>query len=209
MTGDSTAASAADSDDELMLRFQRDRDRRAFEQLFRRQKDGLLRFLLRLVRNRAAANDASQQAWLKVIEVARRGGYLSRPDVAFRTWLFTVARNYAIDEYQRKFAAVHTVALEDDTYGRCAEHRDRVELDAYDPAESASRAQIATRLNAALLRLPFEQQQVIALWAADVEPASIAVMLRAPRQTVFSRKKYAIAKLRSALRDLAPMRWDA
>jgi len=43
---------------------------------------------------------------------------------------------------------------------------------------------------------------VIALWIAEVEPAAIAEITGAPRDTVLSRKKYALAKLRSALSDL-------
>jgi RNA polymerase sigma-70 factor, ECF subfamily len=60
-------------DDALMSRFQRDRDLTAFEKVFARHKTPLLRFLLRLVDRRALAEDASQQTWLKVIEVARNG----------------------------------------------------------------------------------------------------------------------------------------
>jgi RNA polymerase sigma-70 factor (ECF subfamily) len=180
------------SDEELMHRFQRDLDYSAFEQLFRRQHGDLRRFLAKLLRNRAAADDASQQAWLKVIEVAHAGSYLARPGSAFRAWLFTVARNLAIDQYQRKFAAVRTVPLKDDW--------DADLLAAEDPAESTSREQMAERLNAAVLQLPCEQRQVVALWAAGTDPASIATMVHAPRETVFSRKKYAIAKLRVALR---------
>jgi hypothetical protein len=56
----------------------------------------------------------------------------------------------------------------------------------------------------AILQLPREQQEVIALWAAGIDPASIAATARAPRETVFSRRKYAIAKLRSSLRDIGP-----
>jgi RNA polymerase sigma factor (sigma-70 family) len=184
----------AASDEELMHRFQRDLDYSAFEQLFRRQHGDLRRFLTKLLRNRAAADDASQQAWLKVIEVAHAGRYLARPGSAFRAWLFTVARNLAIDQYQRKFAAVRSVPLNDEW--------DVDQPAAEDPAESSMRQQVAERVNAAVLRLPCEQRQVIALWAAGTDPASIAAMLHAPRETVFSRKKYAIAKLRVALSGL-------
>ncbi|HKU15739.1 MAG TPA: sigma-70 family RNA polymerase sigma factor [Steroidobacteraceae bacterium] len=178
------------SDEELMERFQRDLDYSAFEQLFRRQRDDLLRFLSKLLRDRTAAADACQQAWLKVIEVAHAGNYRAHPDSAFRAWLFTVARNLAIDQYQRKFAAVRTVPLADDWETDAA---------ADDPVEGTSREQMAQRLNAAVRRLPREQRDVIALWAAGTDPAAIAVMVQAPRETVFSRKKYAIAKLRIAL----------
>jgi len=96
----------ADGDDELMFRFQRDHDYQAFEELFGRHKDVLLRFLARLLGDIATAHDASQQTWLKVIEVARRQDYLAQPDARFRTWLLTLARNHAIDEYQRKFESL-------------------------------------------------------------------------------------------------------
>jgi RNA polymerase sigma factor (sigma-70 family) len=178
------------SDDDLMHRFQRDLDYAAFEQLFRRQHGQLLGFLWKLLRDRTAADDASQQAWLKVIEVAHAGNYMVRPGSPFRAWLFTVARNLAIDQYHRKFAVARTVPLAEEW-----------ELDAgvEDPAESLGREQIARHLNAAILQLPREQREVIELWAAETEPAAIAALVRAPRETVFSRKKYAIAKLRMAL----------
>jgi RNA polymerase sigma-70 factor (ECF subfamily) len=185
---------ATASDEELMQRFQRDLDYSAFEQLFRRQHEDLLRFLAKLLRDRVAAADASQQAWLKVIEVAHAGSYLERPGSAFRAWLFTVARNLAIDQYHRKFVAARSVQLEDD---RATEAAD-------DPAESALREQLAHRLNAAVRELPREQREVITLWAAGTDPAAIAALVRAPRDTVFSRRKYALAKLRVALRDLDP-----
>jgi RNA polymerase sigma-70 factor (ECF subfamily) len=192
----------AASDEELMNRFQRELDYSAFEQLFRRQKDDLLRFLLRLVRDRAAADDASQQAWLKVIEVAHRGGYRAQPGAVFRAWLFTMARNLVIDEHHRKFAAARTMRFEDwsdqDPLGRLGHLHAAPE----DPAESASREQLAERLHAAIMQLPREQREVIALWSAGIDPAVIAATARAPRETVFSRKKYAIAKLRIALSDM-------
>jgi RNA polymerase sigma factor (sigma-70 family) len=194
----------AASDEELMNRFQRELDYSAFEQLFRRQKDDLWRFLLRLVRDRAAADDASQQAWLKVIEVAHRGGYRARSGAVFRAWLFTMARNLVIDEHHRKFAAARTVPFEEYSAEDPLGYLGHMHAAPDDPAESASREQIAERLHAAILQLPREQREVIALWAAGIDPASIAATARAPRETVFSRRKYAIAKLRSSLRDIGP-----
>jgi RNA polymerase sigma factor (sigma-70 family) len=197
------------SDEELMNRFQRERDYSAFEQLFLRQKDDLLRFLSNLLRDRAAADDASQQAWLKVIEIAHRGTYLAHPGAVFRAWLFTIARNLAIDQYQRKFAAVRTVPLEDHSEEDSPGPLGHMHATADDPAENTCREQVAARLNAALLQLPREQREVIALWAAGIDPASIAATVRAPRDTVSSRRKYALAKLRIALSDLLPVLREA
>jgi RNA polymerase sigma-70 factor (ECF subfamily) len=192
----------ADGDDELMFRFQRDHDYQAFEELFGRHKDVLLRFLARLLGDIATAHDASQQTWLKVIEVARRQDYLAQPDARFRTWLLTLARNHAIDEYQRKFAASRTIALTDEIRERSLNGPIAGQQAPADPLDDANREQIAGRLAAAIQALPLEQREVIALWIAEVEPAAIAEITGAPRDTVLSRKKYALAKLRSALSDL-------
>jgi RNA polymerase sigma factor (sigma-70 family) len=178
-------------DAELMLAFQTERDYGAFEALFCRHKDMLLRFLARLSGNPAIAEDVSQQTWLKVIDVARRGGYARRPDVAFRTWLCTLARNYFVDEFQRKFAVARTQPLPDDFENSPG--------DGADPLEALDRCEQAKRVDAALRQLPFEQREVIALWAADVGVDTIAAMIGAPRDTILSRRKYALAKLRHAL----------
>jgi RNA polymerase sigma-70 factor (ECF subfamily) len=193
---------ATDGDDELMFRFQRDHDYPAFEELFERHKDVLLRFLARLLGDLAAAHDVSQQTWLKVIEVARRQGYRAQPEARFRTWLLTLARNHVIDEYQRKFAATRTVALNEELRENSQHGPMAGQQAAPDPLDDAHRVQIAKRLYEAIRALPLEQREVIALWAIEIEPAAIAVITGAPRETVLSRKKYALAKLRSALSDL-------
>jgi RNA polymerase sigma factor (sigma-70 family) len=195
---------AADSDDELMFRFQRDHDYPAFEELFGRHKDVLLRFLARLLGDVGAAHDASQQTWLKVIEVAGRREYSAQTDARFRTWLLTLARNHAIDEYQRKFAVTRTIALTDKLRERSHNGPIAGQSPAPDPLEDTHDWQVAQRLHEAIRELPLEQREVIALWAVEIEPAEIAAITGAPRDTVLSRKKYAFAKLRRALGDLLP-----
>jgi RNA polymerase sigma factor (sigma-70 family) len=189
----------------LMLTFQRERNYAAFEELFRRHKDALLAFLIQLTGGRAVADDVSQQAWLKVIESARLGSYSDRPGVAFRTWLYTLARNHFIDEYKRKFAVSRTVSL--------AAFPDAVDSESLasvpDPAELADQDQFAAHVQRALRTLPFEQREVIAFWAAGMELDEIALIVRAPRDTVLSRKKYAIAKMRTLMQALDPQRCRA
>ena len=73
--------------------------------LLSRYQDRLFRYLLRLVGDEAVAEDVFQQTWIKVAE--RIGGYdRSRP---FAPWLFTVARNLALDDLRRR----HPESLED------------------------------------------------------------------------------------------------
>jgi RNA polymerase sigma factor (sigma-70 family) len=187
----------AHEDAQLMLRFQRDGDRTALECLFERNRGALLRFLTRLSRNRAIAEDVAQQTWLKVIDVANQGAFAAASGVAFRTWLCTLARNHFIDEYRRKFAAARSVPLPADLGAALAETH-RV---APDPAEPLDERQRNARLHRALQRLPLEQRRVVALWADGVRIGAIAALTQAPRDTVLSRKKYALAKLRVMLHD--------
>jgi RNA polymerase sigma-70 factor, ECF subfamily len=183
-------------DAQLMLSFQRDGDGTALARLVERNGAALLRFLVRLSRNRAIAEDVAQQTWLKVIDVARNGTFTVATGVAFRTWLCTLARNHFIDEYQRKFAAARSVPLPADLCSALAEAHRVVP----DPAEPLDERQRTARLRKALQRLPFEQRQVVALWADGMRIGAIAALTAAPRDTVLSRKKYALAKLRVLMR---------
>jgi RNA polymerase sigma-70 factor (ECF subfamily) len=179
-----------------MLQFQRDGDRAALASLVERNGGALLRFLIRLSRNRTIAEDVAQQTWLKVIDVARQGTFAAASGVAFRTWLCTLARNHFIDEYQRKFAAARSVPLPADLCALLAQ----VHRVVPDPGEPLDEFQQTARLRQALLRLPFEQRQVVALWADGMRIGAIAALTAAPRDTVLSRKKYALAKLRVLMR---------
>ncbi|HXJ17333.1 MAG TPA: sigma-70 family RNA polymerase sigma factor, partial [Candidatus Polarisedimenticolia bacterium] len=70
----------------------------ALSALVTRYQNRLYRYLLRLVRNAADADDLFQQTWIRVAERIRR--YDARQN--FDAWLFTVARNLAIDHLRRR-----------------------------------------------------------------------------------------------------------
>src|SRR5580658_7134455 len=65
--------------------------------LLARYQNRLYRYLLRLVREPATAEDLFQQTWLRVAE--KIGKYNTRRN--FDAWLFTVARNLAFDHLRR------------------------------------------------------------------------------------------------------------
>ena len=79
-----------------MLRY-RDGDVAAFETLYRRHKDALFRYLLRLCHQRTAAEDVFQEVWGKIIK--SRDTY--RPTAKFTTFLYHVAHNCFIDHLRR------------------------------------------------------------------------------------------------------------
>jgi RNA polymerase sigma factor (sigma-70 family) len=182
---------AAD-DQSLMLRFQESGDGAAFRTLFARHKEPLLAYLQRLAGRADVAEDVSQQAWMKLIEVARRRMYRTNEVASFRTWLFTLARNHFMDKHLRAHGVTRVSPLS-------SVHGETLAAVGEPPESTAAAQQMGSLLDVALRELPHEQRDVVALWSAGVDIDTIAAMVDAPRDTVISRKKYALAKLRMAL----------
>jgi len=81
-----------DSDEALMARV-REGDRAAYEALYHRWKEPVFAFLLRRTGTRSAAEDAHQDAWLRVYRWRRRYD----PTRPFRPWLYAIAVNAGHD----------------------------------------------------------------------------------------------------------------
>ena len=87
---------ALDEDVRLMLAF-RAGDAAAFDALFRRWASPLLRYLARMLRDDAAAEDLVQEAFLRVHRARDR----YTPEARFSTWLYRIATNLALNELRR------------------------------------------------------------------------------------------------------------
>lgn len=77
------------SDEDLMTRVQRD-DRVAYERLYARWAPRTFGFLFKRDLSRSAAEEANQEAWLKVYKHRRR---FDPRRGSFRRWLFTLVAN--------------------------------------------------------------------------------------------------------------------
>lgn len=188
---------ATQSDETLLARCRETRDRKAFDVLFRRHKDGFYRFLLTLAGNAAIAEDVSQQCWLRLLE-SLQGDAAQRSAAprTFKAYLFTMGRNLYIDQYVRR----HEYA--------CRSDFSVTELtapSAQTPDRQTQRLELQRDTLRALATLPDAQREVIALWAGGLDIDSIAQLTDAPRNTVLSRKRYAVAKLRKAMAPYDPM----
>jgi RNA polymerase sigma-70 factor (ECF subfamily) len=95
------------SDEQLLLQLRKG-NARAFELLYRRYRQPVYAFCLRLLGNEARAEDAAEETFLKMYNGIDS---LTTP-AAFRPWIFRIARNEALMmQRQRK----HTVEANDDT----------------------------------------------------------------------------------------------
>ncbi|MDW8060579.1 MAG: sigma-70 family RNA polymerase sigma factor [Thermomicrobium sp.] len=85
------------TDEELAERF-RGGDETAFATLYERYVDRIYDFVARLLGDREAAADVTQETFLKALQGLRA----RRIQGSVRAWLFTIARNAAIDHLRRR-----------------------------------------------------------------------------------------------------------
>ena len=179
-----------DSDAALLRRY-RQGDAEAFARLYERHRLGLFRFLLGLCGEHALAEEVFQETWLSLI----RSDSQQREAVLFKTWLYQIGRNRLIDHWRK---TGRKQALQ--------EAYDEQQHGAADPAPGPEQQCLLSsdqqRLQAALADLPEEQREVFWLRArADRELHEIAALTRSPAETVTSRLRYALQKLRRVLAD--------
>lgn len=176
-----------------MLSFQRTGDLAAFDLLYQRHRAPLLTFALRLAGDIETAREVSQQTWLQLLEAAGQGRFRPARGPSFRAYLYAMARNRFIDDHVRRADVARTEAVDAPETLAAAAGADDVVFDAAN-AEERRR-----RLAAALQALPPEQREVMAMWSTGMSADEVAQVTGAPRNTVLSRKRYALKKLETLL----------
>ncbi|MEO1575252.1 MAG: sigma-70 family RNA polymerase sigma factor [Pseudomonadota bacterium] len=184
------------SDSALLALCRDHKDADAFDVLFRRHKDAFYRFLLTLAGDAAIAEDVSQQCWLRLLEaLTDEATDRAVAPRSFKSYLFSMGRNLYIDHYVRRHE--HACRSDEDVY-------ELIGADTSGPEHQAQQIERTDDTLRALATLPEAQREVIALWAGGMDIDSIARLTDAPRNTVLSRKRYAVAKLRDEMAPHAP-----
>jgi RNA polymerase sigma factor (sigma-70 family) len=176
------------SDESLMLAYAAG-DAAAFERLYQRHRGKLYRFLARQLHgNGALADEFFQDVWQRVI-TARQSW---KPEAAFSTWLYRIAHNRLADHWR---ALQHRPPAPDD-----ADERTERMPDHDTPERQLSEFEERRRLQLALDELPDEQREVIILrLEQELSLEEIGEMTGVGRETVKSRLRYAMDKLRQRL----------
>ncbi len=176
------------TDEELMLAFGAG-DAGAFETLYSRHRLRLFRHLQRQVRDASLAEELFQDVWQRVIAARER----YRPDAKFSTWLHQVAHNRLTDHWRAKS---HRPDAPEDAR-ELAEHLP----DPDTPERQLSAFEERRRLQLALEELPPDQRQVLLLrLEQELSLEEIGEITGVGRETVKSRLRYAMDKLRARLR---------
>jgi len=177
------------SDEDLMLRLQRQRDEDAFNQLFARYRAAITSYLYRLVGNRAEAESLAQDAFLRVLQKAEHYQYPRR----FSTWFYTISRNLATDFLKKKRAVVP-----DDFHGLSETIIGVVEPEA--EIQVTEREEL-DELVAVLQQLSLVYREVVILRALqELSYREIAAIVGCPESTARSRMDYGLEYIRKHYR---------
>jgi len=177
---------ALDEDVRLMLAF-RAGDAGAFDALFRRWASPLLRYLARMLRDDAAAEDLVQEAFLRVHRARDRYA----PDARFSTWLYRIATNLALNELRRPRRRARHEPPDGESGPELAAH-------AAEPEGAVDARRRAERALALLEELPEKQRAALCLAALEgLSYAEVAEALEVSEPAV----KALVHRARSALAD--------
>lgn len=180
------------TDDELAAAF-RAGDAEALGLLMERHKAAVYGYLLRLTGRQDAAEDIFQEVFLKLVRNPAAYGERER----FRAWLFTVARNAAMDLFRREGTRAE-VPLHGE--GELAGPVDYAASPEPGPEAAAGNKELGERIAAALGRLSEDQREVFYLrHYSGLSFKDIAGLLGLPIGTVLARMSRAAAQLRKYL----------
>jgi RNA polymerase sigma-70 factor (ECF subfamily) len=179
--------------DEALLAAYAAGNAQSFAELYERHERPVYRYFLRQGAAPAVADDLLQETWMAVIRNAAR----FEPRARFTTWLYTVARSKMVDHWR---AHDGTLSLDEAANDPGDAPLEAAGSDADRPdVQALSRAE-ARAFVAAVEALPPAQREAFLLQAeGGLSLQEIAQVTDAAQETVKSRLRYAMAKLRSAM----------
>lgn len=173
-----------------MLRY-RNGDVRAFEQLYERHKGALFRYFLRQCPSRAIAEELYQDVWTSLVRSRAR----YRVRAKFTTMLYRMAQNRLIDHRRSAAANPGHDGIGADDFDHPADANPA-------PDEQLEIERRAARLRRAIAELPPDQRDAFLLREeGGLRLEQIARLTGVGGETVKSRLRYAVAKLRESLSE--------
>ncbi len=173
--------------DEVLVERIANGDRLAMQVLFARHRVPTYRFVLRIVRNEAAAEDLLSEVFLDVWRQA--GKFEGRSSVT--TWLLSIARFKALSQLRRKPDS----ELDEDA-------TDAIEDQADDPEIALAKKDKAAAMRACLAKLSADHREIIDLvYYHEKSVEEVAEIVGIPAATVKTRMFYARKKLSELLKE--------
>jgi len=176
-------------------------DPMAFSELVRRYGDGMFGYLMKMSKNRQEAEDLFQETFKRVHEKA----HTFRGD-KFKSWLFTIATNVAIDGMRRR-RRMQVVSLNQrlDCTDQDSEELSAVALadDSCEPSQEAAKAEQAELVRDAIESLPARQRATLVLaYYQQLSYPEVAKVLDCSLGTVKTQMFRALRTLAQKLPDV-------
>ena len=169
-------------------------DLNALSDLVTRFQNRLYRYLLRMVRQPAEADDLFQQTWLRVVEKIHSFDESRN----FDAWLFTLARNLAIDHLRRIRPESLDEPLADGRHSETV--AERIPSKDQTPLDHALAAERRTEISEAMAGLPVMYREVLTLrFEEEMKIEEIAQVTAVPLSTAKARLRRSLEQLRDAL----------
>jgi RNA polymerase sigma-70 factor (ECF subfamily) len=162
-------------------------DRLAMQVLYARHHVRVFRFVLRLVRNEATAEDLISEVFL---DIWRQAGKFEGRSAA-STWMLGIARFKALSTLRRR----PEQELDDETAERIEDHAD-------DPETALAKKDKGSALRQCLTRLSVDHREVIDLvYYHEKSVEEVAEIVGIPEATVKTRMFYARKRLSELLKE--------
>jgi RNA polymerase sigma-70 factor (ECF subfamily) len=176
--------------DEELMPLIGSRDASAFEVFYDRHGGAAYSLAYRIVGERAAAEDVTQEAF---VSIWRSGARYDRGRGSVRSWMLGIVRNRAIDLLRSRSSRAPKLGFDDEAV---LEQRP---ADEFTDTE-ALRRETAREVRGALEELPGEQSKVIELaYFGGFSQSEIAAMVGVPLGTVKGRMRLGLEKIRGRL----------
>jgi len=178
--------------DEELMPLIGEKDPEAFEVFYDRHGGVAYSLAYRIVGEKAAAEDVTQEAF---ISVWRSGARFDRTRGSVRSWMLSIVRNRAIDALRSRAGKAPKLTFDDDAI---LEQRPSGEL----TEDEAMRRETASEVRGALVQLPGEQSKVIELaYFGGFSQSEISRMLGVPLGTVKGRMRLGLEKIRGEMAE--------
>ena len=197
-----------EKDDQQLMSDYANGDATAFKLLYARYEKPVYQFLYNGCHSDPLARELFQDIWMRVVKSHEQ----YNQHVPFKAWLFKTAKNRLIDSYrqqstsaldQRSDSDLHT-DLDNVQHEQFSASADSWSIISLNPEQITSLTQQSETLKSVLQTLPDAQREAVMLkHIAGMDIKEIAEIQGEGVQTVKSRLRYAMVKLRQKLKELS------
>lgn len=179
--------------DSQLITLYREGNHRAFDGLINRHSQAIYRFALRLLASQEDAHDVAQETFIKAWKKLKKFDL----DKNFKTWIFSIARNSAIDKIRRKKSIAFST-LDD---GNDTEEENSFDANIPDdqllPNEIFEQNENVALIKNALESISFDQKTVVLLHhGEEMTFEEISEVLNKPMNTVKSQYRRGLLSLK-------------